>query len=88
MTAATTVAELHAIVQTVCGWSGEYLHRFVIGGAEHGIYQAFPQSRRGHPIAQLCADRERPLTCELLEPPVGIEPTTYALRVRCSGRLS
>jgi hypothetical protein len=23
-----------------------------------------------------------------LEPPVGVEPTTYALRVRCSGQLS
>jgi hypothetical protein len=33
----TTVAGLHAIVQAVFGWSGEHLHRFVIGGAEHGI---------------------------------------------------
>jgi hypothetical protein len=34
---ATTVAGLHAIVQTVFGWSGEHLHRFVIGGTEYGI---------------------------------------------------
>jgi Plasmid pRiA4b ORF-3-like protein len=33
----TTVAGLHAIVQTVFGWSGEHLHRFVIGGTEYGI---------------------------------------------------
>lgn len=35
--AGTTVAGLHAIVQAVFGWSGEHLHRFVIGGAEYGI---------------------------------------------------
>ena len=33
----TTVAGLHAIVQAVFGWSGEHLHRFVIGGTEYGI---------------------------------------------------
>ena len=38
--ASTTVAGLHAIVQTVLGWSGEHLHRFVIGGAEYGISYA------------------------------------------------
>ena len=37
VTAGTTVAGLHAIVQAVFGWSGEYLHRFVIGGTEYGI---------------------------------------------------
>ncbi len=35
--AGTTVAGLHAIVEAVFGWSGEHLHRFVIGGAEYGI---------------------------------------------------
>jgi len=35
--AATTVAGLHAIMQAVFGWSGEHLHRFVIGGTEYGI---------------------------------------------------
>jgi hypothetical protein len=38
--AGTTVAGLHAIVQTVFGWSGEHLHRFVIGGTEYGISYA------------------------------------------------
>jgi Plasmid pRiA4b ORF-3-like protein len=33
----TTIAGLHAIVQAVFGWSGEHLHRFVIGGTEYGI---------------------------------------------------
>ena len=37
VTAGTTVAGLHAIVQAVFGWSGEHLHRFVIGGTEYGI---------------------------------------------------
>jgi pRiA4b ORF-3-like protein len=38
--AGTTVAGLHAIVQTAFGWSGEHLHRFVIGGTEYGISYA------------------------------------------------
>ncbi len=40
------VAGLHAIVQTAFGWSGEHLHRFVIGGTEYGIsYLAGPGFR-------------------------------------------
>ena len=35
--ATTTIAQLHAIVQASFGWSGEHLHRFVIGGTEYGI---------------------------------------------------
>jgi hypothetical protein len=35
--AGTTVTGLHAIVQAVFDWSGEHLHRFVIGGTEYGI---------------------------------------------------
>jgi hypothetical protein len=38
--AGTTVAGLHAIMQAVFGWSGEHLHRFVIGGTEYGISYA------------------------------------------------
>jgi hypothetical protein len=34
--ASTTVAGLHTLVQAVFGWSGEHLHRFVIGGTEYG----------------------------------------------------
>jgi hypothetical protein len=41
--AGTTGAGLHAIVQTVFGWSGEHLHRFVIGGTEYGISYASPR---------------------------------------------
>jgi hypothetical protein len=37
VTASTMVAGLHAIMQAVFGWSGEHLHRFVIGGTEYGI---------------------------------------------------
>jgi hypothetical protein len=36
----TTIAELHTILQTVFGWSGEHLHRFVIHGTEYGISYA------------------------------------------------
>ena len=35
--AQTTVAELHTVLQTVFGWGGEHLHRFVIHGTEYGI---------------------------------------------------
>jgi hypothetical protein len=35
--AQTTIARLHAVLQTVFGWSGEYLHRFVIHGTGYGI---------------------------------------------------
>jgi hypothetical protein len=38
--AATTIAELHTILHTVFGWSGEHLHRFVIHGTEYGISYA------------------------------------------------
>ncbi|MBV8993164.1 MAG: hypothetical protein JO287_05570 [Pseudonocardiales bacterium] len=37
--AQATVAELHAVVLTVFGWGGEYMHRFCIQGTEYGIYQ-------------------------------------------------
>ena len=33
----TTVAGLHAVLQTAFGWGGEHLHRFVIHGVEYGI---------------------------------------------------
>ncbi|MGH3854984.1 MAG: plasmid pRiA4b ORF-3 family protein [Pseudonocardiaceae bacterium] len=36
----TTIAELHTIMQTAFGWSGEHLHRLVIHGREYGI--AYP----------------------------------------------
>ena len=36
----TTVAELHAVLQTAFGWGGEHLHRFVIHGVEYGISYA------------------------------------------------
>ncbi|MGH3764796.1 MAG: plasmid pRiA4b ORF-3 family protein [Pseudonocardiaceae bacterium] len=32
-----TIAGLQAILQTMFGWSGEHLHRFVIHGREYGI---------------------------------------------------
>ncbi|MGH3601125.1 MAG: plasmid pRiA4b ORF-3 family protein [Pseudonocardiaceae bacterium] len=34
----TTIAGLHAMVQTVFGWGGEHLHRFRVHGREYGIY--------------------------------------------------
>src|ERR1700680_3936311 len=33
----TSIAELHEILQSTSGWSGEHLHRFLIHGAAYGI---------------------------------------------------
>ena len=35
--ATATIAQLHTILQTVFGWGGEHLHRFVSHGVEYGI---------------------------------------------------
>jgi hypothetical protein len=35
--AATSVAELHTILQTAFGWGDEHLHRFVVHGTEYGV---------------------------------------------------
>jgi Plasmid pRiA4b ORF-3-like protein len=35
--ATVSIAQLHTIVQTVFGWGGEHLHRFVIHGTQYGI---------------------------------------------------
>ena len=37
MPAATSIADLHATLQTAFGWSDEHLHRFVIHGVEYGV---------------------------------------------------
>jgi len=36
----TTIAGLHAVLQTAFGWGGEHLHRFVIHGRYYGIAYA------------------------------------------------
>src|SRR5664279_107349 len=33
----TTIADLHAVLQTAFGWTGTHLHRFVVQGREYGI---------------------------------------------------
>lgn len=33
----TTIADLHAVLQTAFGWGGDHMHRFVIHGVEYGI---------------------------------------------------
>ena len=33
----TTIAGLHAVLQTAFGWTGTHLHRFVVHGREYGI---------------------------------------------------
>jgi len=37
LTDATTIAELHAIIQIAFGWSDSHLHQFVIHGKHYGI---------------------------------------------------
>ena len=36
----TTIAGLHAVLQTAFGWTGTHLHRFVVQGREYGIASA------------------------------------------------
>ena len=33
----TTIADLHAVLQSAFGWADEHLHRFVVHGREYGI---------------------------------------------------
>jgi len=33
----STIADLHAVLQTSFGWSDEHLHRFVVHGCEYGV---------------------------------------------------
>jgi len=37
VSATTTIADLHAVLQAAFGWSGQHLHRFAINGREYGI---------------------------------------------------
>jgi pRiA4b ORF-3-like protein len=36
ISSATTLAQLHRILQRVMGWEGHHLYRFVVGGMEYG----------------------------------------------------
>jgi Plasmid pRiA4b ORF-3-like protein len=49
----TSIAELHEILQSAFGWSGEHLHRFLIHGAAYGIPHSggivFREDARGVP---------------------------------------
>lgn len=50
---ATTIAELHAIIQIAFGWSDDHLHQFVIHGKDYGIAYlggvTFADNRSGPP---------------------------------------
>src|ERR1700686_3805742 len=50
----TSIAELHEILQSAFGWSGEHLHRFLIHGAAYGIPHlggiVFREDARGVPL--------------------------------------
>jgi len=37
VSATTTIADLHGVLQAAFGWSGQHLHRFAIHGREYGI---------------------------------------------------
>ena len=52
----TTIAGLHAVVQTTFGWDGEHLHRFVIHGVEYGIGYAGGVGFRDDPNQVRLAD--------------------------------
>jgi Plasmid pRiA4b ORF-3-like protein len=62
----TSIAELHEILQSAFGWSGEHLHRFLIHGAAYGIPHlggiVFREDARGVPLSRFrlhCGERFR-----------------------------
>lgn len=61
VTSDTTIAQMHAIVQTLMDWSGECLHRFHIHGKDYGIAYLGGISFRDNPHWVRLADfRLRP----------------------------
>src|ERR1700680_1111920 len=62
----TSIAELHKILQSTSGWSGEHLHRFLIHGAAYGIPHlggiVFREDARGVALSRFrlhCGERIR-----------------------------
>ena len=62
----TSIAELHEILQSAFGWSGEHLHRFLIHGAAYGIPHLgdadFREDARRVPLSRFrfhCGERFR-----------------------------
>jgi hypothetical protein len=60
----TSIAELHEILQSAFGWSGEHVHRFLIHGAAYGIPHVggivFREDARGVPLSRFrlhCGER-------------------------------
>ena len=52
----SSIADLHATLQLVLGWSDEHLHRFVIHGREYGVARLGGVSFRDHPRQVRLAD--------------------------------
>src|SRR5260370_8135242 len=52
----TSIGELHEILQSAFGWSGEHLHRFLIHGVAYGIPHSggfvFREDARGLPLSR------------------------------------
>src|ERR1700741_77316 len=62
----TSLGELHEMLQSAFGWSGEHLHRFLIHGVAYGIPQVggivFRQDARRVPLSRFrlhCGERFR-----------------------------
>jgi hypothetical protein len=62
----TSLGELHEILQSAFGWSGEHLHRFLIHGVAYGIPHVggivFREDARGVPLFRFrlhCGERFR-----------------------------
>ena len=62
----TSLGELHEILQSAFGWSGEHLHRFLIHGVAYGIPNSggivFREDARGVPLSRFrlhCGERFR-----------------------------
>src|SRR5271167_1796697 len=62
----TSLGELHEMLQSAFGWSGEHLHRFLIHGVAYGIPHVggivFREDARGVPLSRFrlhCGERFR-----------------------------
>jgi hypothetical protein len=76
------VSDSYSARQAAARWRSKsaFVCQVCFRGTGHSFHGSGSRSRR--------TQRNASLTCEYTEPPIGIEPMTYALRVRRSNRLS
>jgi hypothetical protein len=79
----TSLGELHEILQSAFGWSGEHLHRFLIHGVAYGIPHASSSGRmlEGCPFPVPVCIAASASAVNMTSRPIG--SWTFALRGFC-----